>query len=100
MNLEEVKRAGRSNPQDKDWGFCAYCKYLEKHPNYETADLLIYIVGRFPDDLTAIPVGIYTPHAGTHLLRVGVFNQDTFQCQTNRLNFHTTHYPIISFYNS
>jgi len=32
MNLEEVKRVGPSYPQDIDWGFQAFCKYLEKHP--------------------------------------------------------------------
>ena len=81
MNLEEVKRAGPSYLQFIHWGFCAYCKYLKKHPDYEIAegDILIYLVGRFPDELTAVPVGIYTPHAGTRLLRIGVFNADTFQ---------------------
>jgi len=102
MNLEEVKRAGPSYLQFIHWGFCAYCKYLEKHPEYEIAegDILIYLVGRFPDELTAVPVGIYTPHAGTRLLRIGVFNPDTFQGQTNGLNVHASHYPIIVLYNS
>jgi len=104
MNLEEVKRVGPSYPQDIDWGFCAYCKYLEISGDiliYEISGVvLIYVVGRFPDELTAISLGIYTLRAGTRLLRVGVFNPDTFQCQTNGLNFHTTYYPVIGLYNS
>ena len=102
MNLDEVKLAGPSYPQDIDCGFCAHCKYLEKQPDYEIAeeDILVYIVGRFPDELTAVALGVYTPHAGTRLLKIGVFNPDTFQCQTNGLNFHTTQHPIIGFYNS
>jgi len=91
MNSEEVKRICPSYPQNIDWGVCAYCKYLEKHPDYEIAgDILVYIVGRFPDELTGVPLGVYTPHAGTRLLTIGVFNPDSFQCQTNGLKFHTT----------
>jgi len=102
MNLEEVKRAGPSYPQDTDWGFSGYCRYLEKHPDYEIAegDILIYLIGCFPDDLTAAPVVIYTSYAGTRLLRVGVFNPETYQCLTSDLKYHRTHYPIIGFYNS
>jgi len=55
-------------------------------------------VGRFPGELTTIPLSIYTPHAGKRLLRVAVFNPDTFQCQTNRLNVHTNCYPVIGLY--
>jgi len=32
MNLEEGKRVGPSYPQDIDWGYLVYCKYLDKHP--------------------------------------------------------------------
>jgi len=38
---------------------------------------------------TSVPIGIYSPHAGTRLMRIGAFNPDTFQYQTNGLNFHT-----------
>ena len=102
MNLEKVTWVGPSYPQDIDLVFCAHSKCLQKHPDYEISewDILIYIVGRFPDELTAVPVGVYTPHAGTGLLRIGVFNPDTFRCQTNGLYFHTTHYLVIGLYNS
>jgi len=68
MNLDEVKRVGPSYPHDIDWGFCAYCKYLDRHPEYEVSegDILILKVGRFPDELTAIRLDIYTPHL-THV---------------------------------
>jgi len=58
MNLEEVKRVGPSYPWDIHWTYYAYCKYLDKHPEYEIGegDILIFVVGRFPDDLSAIPL--------------------------------------------
>ena len=73
MNLEEVKRAGPSYPQDIDWGYQAFCKYLDKHSEYEIAegDILIFVVGRFSDDRSALPLGIYSPDGGIHLERVG-----------------------------
>jgi len=73
MNLEELKGVGASYPQDIDWGFQAYCKYLEKHPEYEIAegDILIFVVGLFSGDLSARPLGIYSPDGGIRLERVG-----------------------------
>jgi len=102
MNLEEVKRVGPSYPQDIDWGFQAFCKYLDKHPEYEIAegDVLIFVVGRFSGNLSALPLGIYQPHKGTRLERVGVFNPETYQSETHQLRYHTTRYPLIGFYNS
>jgi len=49
MNLEEVKRVVPSYPQDIDWGHQAFCKYLDKHPEYEITegDILIFVVGSF-----------------------------------------------------
>jgi len=94
MNLEEVKREGPSYPQDIDWGFSAYCKYLDIHPEYEMSegDILIFVVGHFPDELKTIRlgVGLHTPHTSGYFLRIDVFNSDTYQSQTNGLNFHTT----------
>jgi len=68
MNLEEVKQAGPRYPQDINWGFSTYCNYLDKHPEYEISegDILIFVVVRFPDELTDIPLGIYTPHTSAH----------------------------------
>jgi len=102
VNLEEVKRVGPSYPQDIDRGFQAYCKYLEKHPEYEIAegDILIFVVGRSSGDLSALPLGIYSPDGGIRLERVGVFNTEIYQSQTHELRYHTTHYPRIGFYNS
>jgi len=102
MNLEEVKRVGLSYPQDIDWGFQACCKYLEKHPEYELAEsgILIFVVGRFSGDLSALPLGIYSPDGGIRLERVGGFNTETYQSQTHELRYHTSHYPLIGFYNS
>ena len=77
MNLEEVKRAGPSYPQLSDWGYQTFCKYLDKHPEYEIAegDILIFVVGCFSDGLSALPLGIYSPDGGIRLERVGVFNR-------------------------
>jgi len=102
MNLEQVKRVGPSYPQDIDWGFQAYRKYLVKHPEYEIAegDILIFVVGRFSGDLSALPLGIYSPDGGIRLERMGVFNTETYQIQAHELRYHTTHYPLIGFYNS
>ena len=100
MNFEEVKRVRPSYPQDIDWGFQAYCKYLEKHPEYEIAEgnILIFVVGRFSGNLSALPLRIYSPDGDIRLERVGVFNTETYQSQTHELRYHTTHYPLIGFY--
>ena len=87
MILEEVKGVGPSYPQDIDWGFQAYCKYLEKHPEYEIAegDILIFVVGRFSGNLSALPLGIRNlfTRRGIRLERAGVFNTETYQSQTH-----------------
>jgi len=92
VNLEEVKRAGPSYPQLSDWGYQTFCKNLDKHPEYEIAegDILIFVVGCFSDGLSALPLGIYSPDGGIRLERVGA----------HELRYHTTHYPLIGFYNS
>jgi len=102
MNLEEVKRLGPSYPQDIEWGFQAYCKYLEKHPEYEISEdeIPIFVVGRFSGELSALPLGIYQPDRGVRLERVRVFNVETYQSQTHELRWHTTHYPRIGLYNT
>jgi len=53
MNLEEVKRAGPSFPADIQFGFEAYCKYLNEHPEYEISegDLLLFVVSRVSGEL-------------------------------------------------
>jgi len=83
-------------------GYQAFCRYLDKHPEYEIAegDILIFVVGRFSDDLSALPIGIYSPDGDIRSERVGVFNTETCQSQTHELRYHTTHYPLIGFYNS
>ena len=65
---------------------------MSQHPNYRVTEgnILIFMVGHFPKQLTAIPLGIFAPDPGSQFLRVGVFNADTFQSETNGLNFHTT----------
>jgi len=81
MNVEEVKRIRPSFPQDIHWGHFAYCKYLRRHSNYKVkeGDVLIFIVGHFPTELTATPLGIFTPDAVSHLLRVGIYKPETHQ---------------------
>jgi len=77
MNSEEVKRVGPSYPQDIDWGFQAYRKYLDKHREYEIAegDFPIFVVGCVSGVLSALPLGMYSPDGGIRLERVGVFNR-------------------------
>jgi len=77
MNSEEVKRVGPSYPQDIDWGFQAYRKYLDKHREYEIAegDIPIFVVGCVSGVLSALPLGMYSPDGGIRLERVGVFNR-------------------------
>ena len=102
MNLEQVKRVGPSYPQDIDWGFQAYRKYLDKHREYEIAegDIPIFVVGCVSGVLSALPLGMYSPDGGIRLERVGVFNTEAYQSQTHELRYHTTDYPLIGFYNS
>jgi len=58
LNVEEIKRKGRSLPQDIHWGHLAYCMYLGKHTDYKITegDILIFVVGHFPVELTSIPL--------------------------------------------
>jgi len=63
MNVDAVKQKGPRLPLDVHWGHFAYCKYLDKHPRYRVTegDVLIFMVGHFPRELTAIPLGVFTP---------------------------------------
>ena len=48
MNLQEVKRIGPSLPGDIDFGFEAFCKYVDKNPDYQVSegDILDFITVR------------------------------------------------------
>jgi len=97
MNVEKVKLRGPSLPMDIHWGHFAYCRFLDRHPSYGVteADVLIFIVGHFPRELTAIPLGGFTPDPDSHLLRIGVNNPETRQSQSDELNHSTTAYPWV-----
>jgi len=61
-------------------------------------DVLIFLVGHLPRELTAIPLGIFTPDPGSHLLRIGVYNPETRQSQSDELSSSTTSYAWIRVY--
>jgi len=88
---------GPSLPLYIYWGHFAYCKFLDRHPSYRVTqgDVLIFMVGHFPRELTAIPLCVFTPEPDSHLLRIGVYNQETRQSQSDELNHSTTCYPRI-----
>ena len=80
MNIEEVKLRGPSLPLDVHWGHFAYSRFLEIHSSYSVAegDVLIFLIGHFPRELTAIP---FTPKPESLLLRIGAYNPETKQSQ-------------------
>jgi len=100
MNLQEVKRAGPSLPGDIDFGFEAFCKYVDKNPDYRVfeGDILVFVVGRKAENLTSTPLGIYRPDSGVTLERLGVLNTETGVGNSYALKFHTLHYPIAGLY--
>jgi len=54
MNVEEVNQVSLSLPEDIVWGYTAYYKFVDRHPEYRIheGDVLIFAVGLFPLDLT------------------------------------------------
>jgi len=52
------------------WGEIAYDKYLQAHPTYRVrrGDVLIFLLGRFPVEYTAIPLCVFTPGRNSELL--------------------------------
>jgi len=95
MNVEEVKLRGPSFPLDVHWGYFAYSRFLKRHPNYivTKGDVSIFLIGHFPRELTAIPLCVFTPKPESQLVRIGVFNPETKQSQSNELNDSTTCHP-------
>jgi len=83
MNVEEVKLREPSLPLDVHWDHFAYSRFLERHPSYSVSegDILIFLIGHFPRELTAIPLCVFTPKPESHLLRIGVYNPETKQSQ-------------------
>ena len=56
-------------------------------------NVLIFIIGHFPRELTAVPLCVFTPKQESELLQIGVFNPETKQAQSDELNDSTTCYP-------
>ena len=102
MNLQEVKRVGPSLPGDIGFGFEAFCKYVDKNPDYQVSEgeILVFVVEQIEGNLTSTPLGIYRPDLGATLERLGLLNTETGVGKSYALKFHTLHYPIIGFYNS
>jgi len=77
------------------WGQVAYTKYFESHPDYtiNPGDILVFLIARFPVDLTAIPVCAFSPHEDSQLLLVGSYNPETRQAQTGEISPSTSQYP-------
>jgi len=76
---------GPSLPLDVHWGHFAYSRFLKRHPSYSVTegDVLIFLIGHFPRELTAIPLCVFTPKLESLLLRIGVYNSETKQNSTN-----------------
>jgi len=91
MNLQEVKRVGPSLPGDIDFGFEAFCKYVDKNSDYQVSegDVLVFVVGRIAGNLTLTPLRIYRPDPGVTLERLGVLNTETSIGDSHALKFHT-----------
>jgi len=58
--------------------------------------VLIFLIGHFPRELTTIPLCVFTPKPVSQLLRIGVFNPETKQSQSDELNDSTTCYSRFS----
>jgi len=95
MNVEEVKLREPSLPLDVHWGHFAYSTFLERHPSNRVTErvVLIFMIGHFPRELTAISLCVFTPKPELQLLRVGFYNPETKQSQSDELNHSTTCYP-------
>jgi len=55
---------GRPSPpsflHDTAWGFEAFCKYVDNHPDYELkkGDLVLFVVSSIAAKLTSLPLGL------------------------------------------
>jgi len=79
------------------WGEIAYDKYLQAHPTYRVrhGDVLIFLLGRFPVEYTAIPLCVFTPGRNTELLLLGCYNPGNNQAQTSEISYSTLRYPAV-----
>jgi len=79
------------------WGQVAYDKYLQAHPDYRVkrGDVLIFLLGRFPVEYTAIPLCVFTPSKNSELLLLGCYNPCNNQAQTSEISYTTSRYPAV-----
>ena len=82
---------------DSYWGEIAYDKYLQAHPTYRVrrGDVLIFLLGRFPVEYTAIPLCVFTPGRNSELLLLGCYNPCNNQAQTSEISYSTLRYPAV-----
>jgi len=95
MNFEPGRPSAPSFPHDTVWGFEAFCKYLDNHPDYELkkGDLVLFVVSSIAGKLTSLPLGIYEAEQGVSLEQLGVFNVDSSRALTYPLKFYLLHQP-------
>jgi len=69
MNFEPGRPSAPSFAHDTAWGFEAFCKYLDHHPDYELkkGDLVLFVVSSITGKLTSLPLGIYEAELGVSL---------------------------------
>jgi len=89
--------AGASPSLDAHWGQIANDKFLKSHPDYRVSqgDVLVFLIGHFPLELTGIPLCIFTPSKNSQLLLIGAYNTETRQAQSGELKHSTTRYPTL-----
>ena len=79
------------------WGQIAYDKFLGAHPDYRVkrGDVLIYLLGRFPIEYTAVPLRVFTPSKNSELLLLGCYSPCNNQAQTSEISYTTSRYPAV-----
>jgi len=82
---------------DSYWGEIAYNKYLQAHPTYRVrrGDVLIFLLGRFPVEYTAIPLCVFSPGRNSELLLLGCYNPCNNQAQTSEMSYSTLRYTAV-----
>ena len=95
MNFVPGRPSPPSFPHDTAWGFEAFCKYVDNHPDYELkkGDLVLFVVSSIAGKLTSLPLGIYEPEQGVSLERLGIFNVDSSRALTYPLKSYLLRYP-------
>jgi len=95
MNFVPGRPSPPSFPHDTAWGFEAFCKYVDNHPDYELkkGHLVLFVVSSIAGKLTSLPLGIYEPEQGVSLERLRVFNVDSSRALTYPLNLYLLRYP-------